>query len=1328
MVYHCPYPGLRPFQPDEAHIFFGREEQTDELLRRLKDGHFLAIVGSSGCGKSSLVRAGLIPALETGFMGSEGPLWLCVQMRPGTRPMRELAEALLESKALVQHAEQAPQDADRNLALGLLMAQLRRGPLGLVEALRLSPRALTPAVDAGTAMLTPMLNDMAESGPRDGRDSTGETRSAPRRNLLVLVDQFEEIFRFRQESSVDEAVAFVALLLQTAHEAELQQLPIYVVTTMRSDFIGDCALFDGLPEALNRGQYLAPRLHREQLRQAIIGPARVFGGDVQPELVALLLNEIGSDQDQLPILQHLLMRMWTWRGHSGSGAKKVLTLDDYRDVGGLQNALSKHADEAFHQRLDPPQQRIAEIMFRQISELGEDGRAIRRPTEAGRIADLAGTTLAEVEKVVNVFRDPQVSFLMPPLPDPVEPDTKLDISHESLIRQWGRLCQWVRSEADKVQRYRGIVRDATKYEKGEAHLYFGGVLDGALKWRDKQKPNMTWAEAYGTQDEFRRFENFLKKSKEAEQAEQVRREAHRRQILHAWQLAAATCAVFFIFAAIAAGWAIASKRDVAEQKAKVVAGSANLETAEGDRRVAILALLDVLPDPDASTNPLSRALRWLTLNDPPVVDEAVRALGQASYLPIGRVLEIPGQRLPFISVLFPADDVLIVLTEQSAHRLDLATGDAMEIKFEAPESMSLSPDGRYLLTMAQGVATIWKLHADEKIEKVVDWQAGNNGGRAVGTFGPNGKIATVSFLGGGVKLWSWTVGTNNTPEALPVELSVPEQDRHNLEKDSLRINSVAFDATGKRLVTTSWTGIIRIWDANTGRPRYMMKMNGPNRQARFNPNSQQVAVVSASGTYLWDLARGSVVQPLTGGGKEIRSAEFSPDGTRILTSSLDGMAAVWDTSDGRLLRVFQGPYQPGARRSAAVFSPDGRQIAAVFSTSRTFVWNVDPADKASRMCQLPLRLPSKPQSPLSATVTALDLSQEGHVVTAFDHSVSVWDCAARSRDLPQTSFEKPVMDVAFSPADTSLMTASGNDVLIWDIHTRTVLDKLQGPSAQERLATVLAVAHDREGNRIATGSQDKTARVWDARSRRELHTFEHDAPVVSVGLSPNGERLVTADANRSIRVWSAESGDLLHETNAKVWPSDGEVWPTDLQFRGKEQVLITTTGPWVLAAKPDNSPSAELPAAEPPRPDPRFQPSYQRWEWNFSNSDKPEPMRGDVWLSTSTYNILIDENDGETRLAPLDVDVLHAGEREGFAGGELALPMVDSPIKFVSVEFQNNKLVTLSTDGTVQVNELLPIHWADVVRNARKTVATWDEDLRTLSRKERKRLGLEEEP
>ena len=515
--FSSPYPGLRPFDAEEADLFFGRGEQVDELLRRLHLTRFLAVVGPSGCGKSSLVRAGMIAALQSGFLVSAGSRWQFATMRPGGRPMTELATALVKQTGLAGH------DPDETTAVGLLGATLRRGPLGLVEALNETPL------------------------PEDT-------------NLLVLVDQFEEIFRFRREGGTDEADAFVALLLETARQRDV---PIYVVLTMRSDFFGDCAAFGGLPEALNRSQYLTPRLSREQRRAAIVGPARVFGGDVAPELVNRLLNEMGNDPDQLPLMQHLLMRMWTWRATTFASAETGeepapaepaghrLTLEDYAKVGGLRDALSNHANEAFD-RLDARQEAIAETLFRRLSERAPGARDIRRPTLAAEVAELAAATLPELAVVADVFRAPGCSFVVPAWPTPLDENTMLDITHEALIRQWDRLRAWADDEAQSAEQYRFLEHNAALWKQGRMALWGTPNLEMALDWRARERPTARWASRYGR--DFPLAMAFLDASASRRAVEEeAQRKQRQRQVRHLRRVAAASVATALLFAGALGG-------------------------------------------------------------------------------------------------------------------------------------------------------------------------------------------------------------------------------------------------------------------------------------------------------------------------------------------------------------------------------------------------------------------------------------------------------------------------------------------------------------------------------------------------------------------------------------------------------------------------------------------------------------------------------------------------------------------------------------------------------------------------------------------------------
>jgi hypothetical protein len=462
-----PYPGLRAFEPGEADLFFGRERETDELRRRLRTTRLLAVVGGSGSGKSSLVRSGLIPSLHGGFMAGAGSSWRVAIARPGEDPIGRLADAL--DRPDVLRTDEAHADTRRTL----LEVTLRDSSLGLAEAAR---HAQLPAGD----------------------------------NLLVVVDQFEELFRYRrsraERAGGDDAALFVRLLIETAGREEL---PIFVVLTMRSEFIGECMAFDRLPEAINAGQYLIPRMSRDALRAAIAGPASLRGAQIAPRLLARLLNEIGDDLDRLPVLQHALMRTWdAWAREHAEG--EPLDIRHYEAIGTMSEALSRHADEAYAELATEPERRMAERLFKTLTETTEEGHGVRRPTEAQRLADVCGVGIAELERVIDRFRAPGRAFLQPAAGVRLQPWDIVDISHESLMRLWTRLAAWVREESRAVEIYRRLSRNAAQHAAGEASLWRPPELTLGLRWLRDTRPSAAWA---GDEAAFGRALRFLRRSR-----------------------------------------------------------------------------------------------------------------------------------------------------------------------------------------------------------------------------------------------------------------------------------------------------------------------------------------------------------------------------------------------------------------------------------------------------------------------------------------------------------------------------------------------------------------------------------------------------------------------------------------------------------------------------------------------------------------------------------------------------------------------------------------------------------------------------------------------
>lgn len=461
-----PFPGLRSFEANESHLFFGREAAIDDLLAKLRNNRFIAVVGTSGSGKSSLVRAGMLPDLYGGVMTSAGSNWRVAVLRPGDAPINALAEALVAPAVFGAAGMEA----------AIVEVVLRRGALGLVEITR-------------------------------------QARMVDGENLLIVVDQFEELFRFKESADklgfADEAAAFVKLLLEASQQASL---PVYIVITMRSEYLGDCTQFRDLPEAINAGQYLIPRMTRDQRRKAITGPIAVGGAVIAPRLLQRLLNDVGDNPDQLPIMQHAMMRTWDhWAAESDPG--EAIDIHHYEAIGGMCDALSRHADEAFDALSDNEAKTHVERLFKRLTGKGSDNREMRFPARVEELCLITGAELKQIIDLVDVFRRQDRSFLMPPPDIALTADTMIDISHESLIRIWTRLKKWVEEESQSARIYRRLADTAALYVTGQAGLWRAPDLQIALTWRIQNRPNGSWAVRYHPR--FVDAMAFLDKSKSA---------------------------------------------------------------------------------------------------------------------------------------------------------------------------------------------------------------------------------------------------------------------------------------------------------------------------------------------------------------------------------------------------------------------------------------------------------------------------------------------------------------------------------------------------------------------------------------------------------------------------------------------------------------------------------------------------------------------------------------------------------------------------------------------------------------------------------------------
>ncbi|MGA8025759.1 MAG: ATP-binding protein [Bryobacteraceae bacterium] len=409
-----PFPGLRPFDSVDSEFFFGRGQEIDELINRLGAKRFLAVLGVSGCGKSSLVYAGLIPILVSGLAGPLAGDWDIYTMWPGD------------------------------------------DPLGALET----------AIGAKLPGKSHSLLAWAREQKTD-------------RKILIFVDQFEEIFAYREKTLPQDggskAALFIDTLLMAVSDASV---PVYLVLTMRTDFLGEASVFRGLSEALNEGSYLVPRLSRLRQQDAIERPAAAFDSKFHPRLVQELLNESEGDPDKLPILQHLLRVLWEARDDAGE-----LSIELYRSVGGWQHAIEQDAEKILVRYPEEPAG--IKAMFQWLSAPGAAGKPIRRRVPFSELPKISGLSPDRAKAILNDFAERGfVRFHS-------GKEQLVDFMHESVMWQWPKLQQWIAEEAEDAAEVR-FLQQATKQRQGLT----GFTLENALEVKQRSIASPMWISRY----------------------------------------------------------------------------------------------------------------------------------------------------------------------------------------------------------------------------------------------------------------------------------------------------------------------------------------------------------------------------------------------------------------------------------------------------------------------------------------------------------------------------------------------------------------------------------------------------------------------------------------------------------------------------------------------------------------------------------------------------------------------------------------------------------------------------------------------------------------
>ena len=1149
----CPYKGLAAFEPEDAEFFFGREALVAELAARLAGSRFLAVVGPSGSGKSSIVRAGLLPAMWTGALPGSSD-WHTIVLTPGPHPLEELA--------------------------------VRMSLLG-----DFAPGAVLRDLESDYRCLHLAITGLLAHQPDHVQ-------------LLLVVDQFEEVFALCHDER--ERQQFIDALLCAV---EVETSRTLVVPTIRADFYGHCADYPELAVWMRDSLLIGP-LRDAELRSAIEKPAAVVGLRLEPGLVETIMGDVANEPGGLPLLSHALVE--TWERRQG----RTLTLAAYIASGGVTGALAQTADMVYG-ALPPEQQAIARNIFLRLTEFGEAGtqdtrrrvepaELVRAPEEAPAVAAVL-KTLADARLVTTAEDTVEVAHEAlirewPALRGWLEQDREGLRIHRHLTQA---ATEWARLQRDPGELYRGA-RLAMACEWAAAN----GERLNSLEWEF-----LEGSQALARRREAeRQAQQQRELQAERQRAEEQARASRRLRWLVAGLtlvLLLAMGAAWYARsqqqqAQVREAEAVAAQATVVHQSGLITSrhlADQAMDHLNGDQLALDLALLLGVEAVRAEDRAESRSsllsglqysphLAAFLHGHPDIVtsvamspDGGILATGSgdgsivlwdaARREPRGEPLK--GHTSPVTSIAFSPDGKTLVSGSQdktimlwdlasgkpkagpltghgdwvtsvafspSDHTLATGSYDQTVILWDLDTgrpigqplaghtdwvlSVAFSPDGRTLASGSRDTTIrLWDVASRRGRGEPLQ---GHTGWVQSLAFRPDGQVLASASRDGTVRLWAMDSGE-------PLNLPLAGHDGP--------VTAVVFDPVGQRLASAGHDGLVRLWDGATGaaldpplrgHTNYVMAV-------AFGPDGQTVASGGTDGrVVLWDLTRAGVQGPTLAGHDDwVSTVALSPEGKTLASGSVDGVIRRWDTRSGQAL----GPALAVGAVSSLAFSPDLRLLAAGRQDWTIALWDLEASTTATGGHRLGEPIPGHDN-----LVTALAFSPDGMTLASgdFDGVVMLWDTASgQPLGQPLLGHGNAVRGLAFSPDGAILASASSDRLIIlWDWGA----GKAQGPPLVAHTLQVNTVAFNPDGSIVATGSEDGTIVLWDAASGEPLGPpLNGQGDVEAVAFSPDGKMLATGGTGNTVLLWDVASGQRLGQplsghsdwVNALAFSRDGQM-------------------------------------------------------------------------------------------------------------------------------------------------------------------------------------------
>jgi WD40 repeat protein len=990
-----PFPGLRPFSIEESHLFFGREGQCETVFGYLSKNRFAAVTGASGSGKSSLIYCGLIPALYGGFITHAGSRWRIITTRPGNSPVESLAEAIAASE------KHNPDQHDFSINKQILYTLLRRSSFGLVNAVR-------------------------------------QIRLSPGENILLILDQFEELFRFKESRKditvVNETEAYIKLLVNAIKQT-IQ--PIYVVLTMRSDFIGECSQFQELTWLINKSNFLIPQMTRDDFKDAIMGPLAVGGANIDPQLLQHLLNSIEDKNDQLPVLQHVMMRTWEfWTRNNEPGIP--LRTRDYEAAGKIENALSMHANEAYDELTDEGKV-VCRAMFKCLTEKGTDNKGTRHPATVKYIAEIAQASEKMVIEVVNKFRAKGRSFLTPGEGVTIDSDTVIDISHESLMRIWDKLKIWVDEEFSSVQMYLRLAEASSQYQVGKTGLWRPPDLQLALNWKKTQQPTLAWARKYNPA--FEKVMVFLDASeKKYQQEEQNKVRLQRMELNRTRKFAISSlfAAVAFLFISV---WGFQQRGD-AMRKAK----EAESSRAEAEYRKKESDSLKTIAEGRASLADMQKILAQMNADS----SDKQRALANLQ----SKISE--QQKL----IAFQQAEEAAKKTQVFQKEKEVAEKTAEQAieQQSATEKEKIQEFNKRMLSIAQTMSGKVSEAEDKNLKGLLAYQSylfnrdfggqtdhpdiynamynalvGFNGEKFNGLQGHEGAVRSLAFLPGSDVFFS----SGGDGKILRWDLNGNTKSYRTLIDNNFINRSLAISDNGRWLACGTTTSGIQLFNLNVSNspPSILQGHKGWVDALSFTPDSKGLFSASTDKSIIyWDLIAGTYSVFVTLEDTRVRCIAVSPSGRFIFGG----------TDNGKLIR-----WNMDTKEATVIFNSDNNSIYAVsINPTGSRIAFVDK-NGALRLADARTNGIIRVVAAHSARILDVKFSPDDHQIatSSMDKTVKIWDANNLSnRPVVITRHNAWVLSVAFSSDSKYLVSSSedGDYIYYWATHTMFMADQMCG--------------------------------------------------------------------------------------------------------------------------------------------------------------------------------------------------------------------------------------------------------------------------------------------